>query len=213
MNNFIKNILFALPLLATFSAANATPITDIREFVTPGPGTTYFLDSDANKLSSPYYRSFGQDWGWTQGTIAATFTSATLQVSAFDVDAQDPHNNTDEIDTISAYDGSSWVTLGTLAGNNNIWAFTTFDLTPYLATWATTQINSGLMLKINIDQNQNGWLVTLAKSTLSVDGGNQSCSPTPGVPCSNIPEPESITLFGLGLTGLALSLASRRKKA
>lgn len=100
-------------------------------------------------------------------------------------------------------------------GNDSIWAFTTFDLTPLLTTysWLSGQITSGLQVAIDIDSTHTSdeWAVTLNNSVLSVDGGSQTCSPTPGVPCTNVPEPESLALFSIGFAALALNLMRRRK--
>lgn len=190
-----------LSLSAGFAAA--APLTDVQDF-SNNTSTEYFLDVDANKYSSPYYRNRTQDWGWQHGAIAGTITSAMLEISAFDVDAPA------EQDVISVWTGSSWLGLGSLAGANSTWAFSSFDLTSYLSTWATTEINNGLQVAMNIDSLDAGWIVTLAKSTLHVDGGSQQCVPQPGVPCNAVPEPTSLALLGLGALGFA---ASRRKKA
>ena len=100
-------------------------------------------------------------------------------------------------------------------GNDGIWAFTTFDLTPLLTTysWLSGQITSGLQVAIDIDSTHtfDEWAVTLNNSVLSVDVGSQTCSPTPGVPCTNVPEPESLALFSIGFAALALNLMRRRK--
>jgi hypothetical protein len=207
MKTYTK-LLCALPLLATFSTSHATAFTDVQDFSNNSP-TEYFLDVDANKYNAPYYRGQTQDWGWTHGAITSgVFAAATLNISAFDVDF-----SAGEHDYVSVWTGSSWLGLGNLGGASDAWAFTTFDLAPYLATWATTQINSGLKVAMNIDTANAGWIVTLAKSTLSVNGGSLECVPQPGVPCgNNVPEPESFAMMLLGLPMIAWTVR-RRKSA
>lgn len=67
-------------------------ITDTRDASTPGPGSTYFA-TVANQSTFPYYRyennypNIDGDWGWTHTAIGGTFASATLNISAYDVDA------------------------------------------------------------------------------------------------------------------------------
>ncbi len=153
-----------------------------------------------NKYNALYYRWASQDWGWTHGAIAGSgFSSMVLQISAWDVD--EPA----EDDAISVWNGASWTYLGDLTGTNNTWEFATFDLSGY--AWAEAQANAGLQVKMDIDTGSGTWAVTLAKATLSVDGGSQDCVPTPGIPCTQIPEPTTPLLLGIGLVGL---LAARK---
>jgi hypothetical protein len=185
--------------------AGAVPITDVQDYAS-NTATEYFVDIDANKYNSPYYRSQREDWGYAHNAIAGTFSSIVLEISAFDVDEA-----FGEFDDISVWDGASWVTIGNLDGASDIWAFTSFDLTGY--AWAETQVNAGLQVQMNIDRNNAGWLVTFGKSTLSLDGGNQQCVPTPGVPCNTVPEPTSMALVGLALSGLGLRRLKNKASA
>lgn len=188
------------------SLSFAAPVTDVKEFANNALGE-YFVKDDASKYNSPYYRNANQDWLWNHNAISGTFSSIKLNISAFDVDYG--ASRSWEHDVISVWDGSSWFDLGELAGASDIWAFTDFDLSGY--SWAQAQVNAGLKVAINIDKYSTGWLVTLGKSTLTTDGGNQQCVPTPGVPCTHtsVPEPSGLMLLGLGL----LSLAFVRRKA
>ena len=196
----MKIATLVLGLLAglAFSGAQAAT-TDTVQYGSAGTSSpTYFVDVDANKYSSPYYRGTDLDWGWTHNAIAGTFTSASLNISAFDVDAGPTSYY--ELDNIYAKDNGVWTLIGSLSGNNDQWAFSTFALGANFYD----DIATGLQVKIDIDANRSGWLVTLAKSSLSVDGG------TLPPPIPSIPEPETyaMLLAGLGLIG---GIARRRK--
>jgi hypothetical protein len=174
------------------AAANAAAYTD-----TVQAPTGFFLPVSAGPYDSPYYRDAGQDWSWQHGAIATPFTTATLNISAFDVDA--PF----EIDTIYAYDDGVRTLIGNLTGTDNTYSFTSF----VLGSNFFNDIAAGLKVDVDIDSQNTGWVLTLVKSAVSVDGGALP-PPTPG---GAVPEPASWAMFigGFGMIGGALR--SRRR--
>lgn len=159
--------------------------------------TGFFVPSLGLETTSPYYRGFGQDWGWMHGAITDPFTSATLNISAYDVDEE-----SGEVDNIYAYDGETRVLLGSLTGEDDAFSFTEFVLGPEFFD----DIMTGLKVEIEIDVATQGfWLVSLGKSVLTTDGSGPG-NPNPGI----VPLPAAGWLMIAGIGGLA---ALRRKKA
>ena len=188
-----KIIFFAFLLVLITVGISGANVIDVKEF-----NTGYFCPDDTQTYNSPYYRWASEDWGWQQSAIAGTFTTAKLWIAAWDVDA--PY----EVDNIYARNNNGdQVLLGSLAGLNNEWGYTTFALD---LNMFDTAINNGLNLWMDIDSNNGNWAVTLSKSVLTLDGG----SPPPPQP-GPTPEPATILLLGFGIAGL-VGLNKKRKK-
>ncbi len=162
--------------------------------------TGYFVPDQSDVYNDPYYRGYGEDWGWTHNAIGGTITSATLNIDAWDVD-----HSSGEVDRISAWSiqDNDWIVLGELQGSNDAWGYTTFTLD---SSWYD-EIAAGLQVWMDISVGaSSGWVVSLAKSALEVNGGT-----IPGPGPSPVPVPAAVWLFGSGLLGLAGF--SRKKKA
>lgn len=192
--NYPKTALAAAALaLALPGFASAATVTDVVQ-----ASTGYFVPDDTLKYNSPYYRGAYGDWGWTHGAIAAGFATAELLISAFDVDYY-----SGEYDEIWANDSGTWVSLGNLIGATDAWAYTTF----ILGANFFDDIAAGLQVRVDIDTGNAGWLVTLSKSVITVDGA----APPPPQPGA-VPLPAAGWMLMAGVGGLA-ALRRRRKAA
>lgn len=175
---------------------------------TSGQAGTFFVPSPGQESALPYFRYMGEDWEWQHNAIGGTINTATLSISAWDVDKPTslPGTYPDEIDEIQAFnnDTALWETVGELAGSTNTFSFTTFNLG---ASWFD-EIAAGLMVQILIDQNDtNFWGVSLAKSVLSIDG-----APLPDPNPNPVPLPAAVWLFGTAILGL-VGFGRRKSKA
>jgi hypothetical protein len=175
---------------------------------TSGQANTYFVPTLGQELDAPYYRDASGDWGWTHNAVVG-FTTATLNISAFDVDY-----TSGERDAIYIGTDNTGIFLGYLTGTDNAFSFASFDVTAY-----GTQLAAGLQVFMDIscastcvggpDQNgTTGWLVSLSKSVLTTDGASPG-NPNPG----ETPLPAALPLFATGLGGLGLLGWRRKKKA
>lgn len=180
------------------TGANATPVIDVVEFP-----TGFFVDDESNTYKEPFYRWDDDDWGWSHNAISTTsFSSATLSISAFDVDAVTSYYSP-EVDEIFVKDDGSWVSIGNLNGVNDEYSYTTF----VLGSEFYNEIETGLEVRMDIDKNNSGWAVTLAKSVVSLDAAP---IPDPDPDPTSVPEPASAALLLMGL-GSLIGFKVRRK--
>ncbi|MCF2906594.1 VPLPA-CTERM sorting domain-containing protein [Octadecabacter sp. CECT 8868] len=201
-----KYTVLAAALVAMSATVGSAATIDTIDASNGGAGT-YFVPTLGQETTGPYYRSASQDWGWSHNAIASGFTSAVLNISAYDVDETPCGLTTCEVDNISAYDADSntWMLLGSLTGDNNAFSFTEFDIYNFSGGVLIDDIEAGLQLSMDIDALNAGWLVSLGKSVISTDGAGPG-NPNPGV----VPLPAGGVLLLSGLAGMA-ALRRRRK--
>ncbi|NOR67102.1 MAG: hypothetical protein GQ528_07085 [Woeseiaceae bacterium] len=203
-----------LLVLAVSSRTQASPTITYVEVVTEAPplvdivdhsdaqAGTWFLPpgiDDGNIWSTPYYRGYFGDWGWTHtfGLPApttmkwATIKSATLKIDAFDVDPTPL-----EVDLTSG-DG---VFLGQLLARDDRWKVTPIPLD---AT-ALAELADGTMgVWLDIGPYQSSKKVALRSSKLTVNYETIELIevevPSETNPGQVIPAPGAILLSSIGI--------------
>ena len=188
MRVFKSLVVVGVMLVALSGTAVQAGTIDIKQYP-----TGYFTPNESATYDEPYYRWFNEDWGWTHGGVNAPTTSATLFVSAWDVDA-----SSGEVDNIYAYLGNTKTILGSLKGANDAWGYSTFDLD--INIWGA-ELVSGLRVWMDIDSTHGSrtWAVALAKSVVTIDGG------TPPPPNPTVPDGgATLALLGGALMGLGI---------
>lgn len=193
----------ALTLATTATAATVDTID-----ASSGQAGTFFVPAPDQELYQPYYRWNGKDWGWRHNSIAAGFTSARLNISAWDVDEAPCGWTKCEVDEIQAFDAgsSTWVSLGTLSGGNDVFSFTDFDIYAAAGGSLIDDISYGLQVRVLIDVNNGAWAVSLGNSVITTEGTSPP-NPNPGV----VPLPAGVWLLLTGIGGLGV--LRRRGKA
>ncbi len=212
MTTITKTILgAAFGVLATAGIASAATVDTID--ATSGQAGTYFVPTAGQETNFTYWRTGSQDWGWMHNAIASGFTSAKINISAYDVDeapcgfSNPAECEVDEIYAWESSGGGSWLLLGTLTGDNDAFSFTEFDLLAVNGGSLMDDIESGLKIRMDIDANDtNNWRVSLGKSVITTDGANPG-NPNPG----QVPLPAGAWLMLTAMGGFAAM--RRRKKA
>jgi hypothetical protein len=194
----IRILLLAIALPLVLSSA-AFAVIDVIQ-----APTGYFVPDDAQKYNSPYYRGSSEDWGWTHSPIAGVITTAKIQISAFDVDNYGPSTSW-EHDLIYGWDTdtTAWVAIPPyeLSGASDVWSYTDFTVPASLFN----EVNTGLQIRMDIDYDRSGWLVTLAKSVLTTEGE------VPPPPNPGVPEPMTFVIWSvLGALGLVYGWRQRK---
>jgi len=198
LNHVGKQLLLGMVLTISAISVNALTITDTKDYSNAESGE-YFFGPDEDLASSPNVRLANSRWLWQQDAMdlselgddyAATLT-ITSHVRTI---GTEPYG----LNSIFAYTGNQWLSLGILDGENESWATTTFELPD--AAWVREQAQSGIYFYVDISTSgEASNALALASSVLTLTSGT----------ASEVSEPGTLALFGLSLLGFGI--AQRRK--
>ena len=172
----ITGLIVCVLLFAGMASAGITTVENTLDYNdNAGWDGPWFIPPDTTLDHSPYYRHMSEDWGWTHSIVhqvpsdALSIQSATLEVHAWDVDANYVSENAyegPEVDIIYAND----IRLGTLedTGGRN-WKSTTFELPEEILIDLWNDGEVYIFMDIDRISDMAGHRVTLKYSTLTVE--------------------------------------------
>jgi len=168
----IFGLIVGVLLIAGAAQAGVTTVENTVDYKANGTGEDgpWFAEPNSVLDHSPVYRGMWEDWGWTHNLKsnvpfdALGIKSATLEVHAWDVDANDADP---EIDIVYG----NGVKLGTLQDTGGrVWKSTTFNIPA--AALAKMWSNGELVVFVDIDSiydDMAGHRVTLGYGKLTVN--------------------------------------------
>ena len=172
----ILGLITCVLLASSMAQAGITVVRDTLDYEDyidwDGP---WFVPPDTILDHSPYYRGMWEDWGWLHNVSdqvpsdALGIQSATLEVHAWDVDAEVPEKSIyegPEVDVIYA----NGVRLGTLEDTGGReWKSTVFTLPPAVldSLWLEGEVY--IYMDIDTISDMSGHRVTLKYATLSIE--------------------------------------------
>lgn len=169
----VQVLVLVAAVLSLSGVANAgvTTVWDTLDYTANGNyAEPWFVPPESILDHWPYHRGMWEDWGWTHDirkhvpSDAKGILSATLVISAWDVDVNDPEGA--EIDGVYA----NSVRLGQLEGTNGrYWRISQFELPQEVLDelWADREVY--IFLDIDEIEDMVGHRVTLDYATLVVN--------------------------------------------
>ena len=167
----LVELIVCVMLLTGVAGAGTMTVTNTLDYNDNGGWEgPWFIPPDVTLDHSPYYRHMNEDWGWTHSVVgkvpddARGIDSATLEIYAWDVDANDVESP--EIDIIYA----NGVELGNLLDTDGRkWQSTVFDLPSSVLQDLWTDGEVYVYMDIDTIRDFIGHRVTLQYATLTVE--------------------------------------------